>query len=132
MNPSEVAPMVSVEAGAVLRTNRPTSRLRRWQRASRCVSAKPAATSTIRIAVIAFASIVAWQVPIQPSSGGASLWLPDSRVDDGPKMYDPAQENDPHCRREHELENGHQESTLEQLAQSGDEEAAQRCDNVSS
>lgn len=45
-------------------------------------------------------------------------------------MDEPAEEEDPHHAREDEVDQGHQDAALDQLAEAGNEEAAERCDNV--
>jgi len=50
--------------------------------------------------------------------------LKHRRIDDGPKMDNPSEEDDPKRSREHKMKNGGEHSALQQLAQTRDEEAA--------
>jgi len=45
-------------------------------------------------------------------------------------MDSPPEKNEPQGGREHELNDRHQETALEKLPQPGNEEAAQRCQDI--
>jgi hypothetical protein len=51
-------------------------------------------------------------------------------VNDGPKVYYPSEQEPPQCRSKDELQRRHKEPALNQLAQTGDEEAANGGNNV--
>src|SRR5437899_11492769 len=58
-------------------------------------------------------------------------WLPERGVENRPEVDRPAKQEDPQHDGQHELEYGHSQSALNQLSQSGNEEAANRGDDVS-
>jgi len=51
-------------------------------------------------------------------------------VEDGPKMDDPSQQEKPKNRRQAKLDNRHQQPALEQLAEAGNKETAERRENI--
>jgi len=57
-------------------------------------------------------------------------WLEKSRIEDGPKMDDPSEQDKPEDCRQTKLDDRHQQSTLEQLSQTGNKETAERGKNV--
>ena len=56
--------------------------------------------------------------------------LEKSGVEDRPKMDDPSEQDKPEDCRQTKLDDRHQQSTLKQLPQAGDEETAQCGENV--
>ena len=56
--------------------------------------------------------------------------LPESGVENRPKVNKPSKQDEPEDRRENKLKDCHQQPTLKQLAQPRDEETAERRDNV--
>jgi len=56
---------------------------------------------------------------------------PERRVHDRPEVDGPSEQEEPEKDREAELKNRHSETALHELAKSGNEEAANRGDDVS-
>lgn len=59
------------------------------------------------------------------------LRLPQGRVEDRPQVDQPAKEEEPEHPREHELDDRHHQAPLNELSEPGNEEAAQRGDDIS-
>ena len=58
-------------------------------------------------------------------------WLPQGRVEHRPQVNGPAKEEEPQHSSEDELKDGFDQPTLKQLTKAGNEEAAERGDDVS-
>ena len=56
--------------------------------------------------------------------------FPERRVDDRLEMNDPAHEEEPKHARQDKLDQAHENSTLHELPETGDEEAADGRNNV--
>jgi hypothetical protein len=56
--------------------------------------------------------------------------LPQGGIQDGPEVDDPAQEEEPEDTRQDELDDRHEQASLKQLPQAGNEEATERCYDV--
>src|SRR5206468_12235531 len=70
------------------------------------------------------------------SKAGVNSWLiylgwpKKRRVEDRPEMDDPPEQDKPEDCRQTKLDDRHQQSSLEQLPQAGDEETAECGENV--
>jgi hypothetical protein len=58
--------------------------------------------------------------------------LPQGGIQDGPEVDDPAQEEEPEDARQDELDDRHEQASLKQLPQAGNEEATERCYDIAS